>query len=137
MYFADENLIGMGKLLRREGRDDIFYPGHEGVPEISREMDDREWMPLVAAREWMVLSRDRRIRSRPAELRVYHEHGIRSVWVGGKSDLGPHRQVEVFLQHEARLQRFAVRYGPGPWAVTLSPSGIRPVHLLPHPDAAP
>lgn len=26
VYFMDENTLGMGKLLRRAGRDDILYP---------------------------------------------------------------------------------------------------------------
>lgn len=85
----------------------------------------------------MVLSRDRRIRSRPAELRAYYEHGVRSVWIGAKQDLGPHQQLDLFLQHEARLVREITKLGPGPWAVALSPSGVRPLHLRPHPGEHP
>ena len=28
VYFADENTLGLGKLLCRSGRDDVVYPGH-------------------------------------------------------------------------------------------------------------
>jgi hypothetical protein len=92
VYFTDENTLGLGKLLRRSGRDDVLYPGHEDPPEVSIGTPDLEWMPVVAQRDLIVVTRDRRIRTRPAELRAYSELGIRSVWIGAKQDLGPHDQ---------------------------------------------
>lgn len=137
VYFADKNTLGLGKLLRRSGRKDVVYPGHEDLPEIPRGTDDLEWLPIVGARGFIVLTRERRIRSRPAELRAYHEHGVRSVWIGAKQDLGPHQQFEAFLKYEDRLRREIVKQGPGPWAVALSPSGVRPLRLRPNPGAVP
>lgn len=132
VYFTDENTLGLGKLLHRSGRDDVLYPGHEYLPEIPRETPDLEWMPVVARRNLVVVTRDRRIRSRPAELKAYLDYGIRSVWIGAKQDLGPQEQVEVFLAHEARLRREIIKRGPGPWALALSPTGLRPLRLREH-----
>lgn len=129
MYFTDENTLGLGKLLSRLGRDDVLYPGHRDLPEVPRETPDIDWMTEVARRNLIVITRDRRIRTRPAELRVYIELGIRSVWIGAKRDLGPRDQLELFLQHEQRLRREITKRGPGPWALSLSPSGLRPIHL--------
>ncbi|WP_427890503.1 hypothetical protein ACQHIV_00415 [Kribbella sp. GL6] len=129
MYFTDENTLGLGKLLRRTGRDDIVYPGHEDLDEVPLGMPDLDWMPVVARRGFVVVTRDRRIRTRPAELRAYTEFGIRSVWIGAKQDLGPRDQFELFLQHEARLQREIIKRGRGPWALAMSASGVRPLQL--------
>jgi hypothetical protein len=129
VYFTDENILGLGKLLRRSGRDDVLFPGHDDLPEVPLGMLDPDWMPIVAERGLIVVTRDRRIRTRPAELRVYREHGIRSVWIGAKQDLGPHAQVELFLKHESRLQREITKRGPGPWALAMTPSGVRPLML--------
>lgn len=129
VYFTDENTLGLGKLLRRNGRDDVLYPGHEDLPEVPLGALDLEWMPIVAARDLIVVTRDRHIRTRPAELRVYMELGIRSVWIGAKQDLGPRAQVELFNEHESRLQREIIKRGPGPWALAMSPSGLRPLTL--------
>lgn len=129
VYFADENALGLGKLLRRNGRDDVLYPGHEDLPDVPLGTPDIEWMKVVGRRGLIVLTRDRRIRSRPAELKQYHELGIRSVWIGAKQDLTAHAQVELFLKHEARLQREIVKRGPGPWALAMSPSGVRPLQV--------
>ena len=129
VYFTDENTLGLGKLLRRRGRDDVLYPGHEDLPEVPLGTLDLAWMPIVAERDLVVVTRDRRIRTRPAELRAYREHGIRSVWIGAKQDLGPRAQVELFLEHESRLQREMTKRGPGPWALAMTPSGLRPLRL--------
>ena len=129
VYFTDENTLGLGKLLRRSGRQDVVYPGHEGLPEVPIGTPDLKWMPVIAQRDLVVVTRDRRIRTRPAEFRAYSELGIRSVWIGAKQDLGPHDQVALFLEHEARLQREIIKRGPGPWALALSPSGLRPLRL--------
>ena len=128
-YFTDENTLGLGKLLRREGREDVVYPGHEDLPEVPIGTLDLDWMPVIAAHDLVVVTRDRRIRSRPAELRAYWEHGIRSVWIGAKQDLGPRDKVELFLKHEERLQREMTKRGAGPWALAMSPSGLRPLTL--------
>lgn len=123
VYFTDENTLGLGKLLARGGRDDVRYPGHENLPEVPLGTPDVEWMKVVARRDFVVVTRDRRIRTRPAELKHYHELGIRSVWTGAKQDLGPGDQVELFLKHERRLQLEIIKRGPGPWALALSASG--------------
>lgn len=136
VFFTDENTLGMGKLLRNRGRDDILYPGHEGLPEIPLGTSDLVWLPVVGARSLIVITRDRRIRTRPAELDLYHEHGIRSVWLGAKKDLRPQDQVDLFLRHEARLRREIIKRGRGPWALTMSVNGIRPLQLRRRPGDA-
>ncbi|MGQ0842976.1 MAG: hypothetical protein ACT4QF_02460 [Sporichthyaceae bacterium] len=129
VYFTDEKLLGMGKLLRRAGRDDVVHPGHPDLPDVPLGSPDLDWMPVVAARGLVVLTRDRRIRTRPAEWRAYAELGIRSVWLGGAQDLGPREQVELFLRHESRLRREIVKRGAGPWALAMTASGVRPLNL--------
>jgi len=129
VYFTDENTLGLGKLLRRGGRSDVLYPGHEELPEVPVGTPDLDWMPVIAHRHLVVVTRDRRIRTRPAELLAYWEFGIRSVWIGAKQDLSPSDQVDLFLRHEARLQREIVKRGSGPWALAMSPSGLRPLRL--------
>jgi hypothetical protein len=133
VYFTDENTLGLGKLLRRSGRDDVVYPGHEDLPEIPLGTLDLDWMPIVGERGYVVITRDKHIRTRPAELRAYLEHGIRSVWLGTKQDLGPCDQLELFLAHEVRLEREITKRGAGPWALAMNATGVRPLNLRPAP----
>ncbi len=75
------------------------------------------------------MSRDRRIRTRPAELEAYMAHGIRSIWIGAKQDLRPQDQADLFVRHEERLRREIIKRGSGPWALALNVSGPRPIRL--------
>lgn len=133
-YFADENALGLGKLLHRAGRQDILYPGHTDLPAVPLGTADVDWMPVIGRNGFVVITRDRRIRSRPAELEAYYAHGIRSIWIGTKQDLGPQQQVELFLRHERRVQRFIVKLGGGPWALAMSMNGVRPLTLATPPS---
>jgi hypothetical protein len=129
-YFADENAIGLAKILICEHeRSDVIHPGHSLIEDVPRGTADLTWMPIVGKNGWIVLTRDRRIRTRPAEQLAYWEHGLRSVWIGGKQDHTSRELAEIFLQHEDRLQRLIIKLGAGPWALTMSRSGIRPLHL--------
>lgn len=117
VYFTDENTLGLGKLLRRQGRDDVLHPGHEDLLEVPLGALDLDWMPVVARRGRIVLTRDRHIRTRPAELRVYLEHGIRSVWIGAKQDLGPtiRWRSSSSTRHGCNARSPSVGLAPGLW----------------------
>lgn len=101
-YFADENALGLAKILLRQ-RDDIVHPGHPLVPEAPLGTADLNWVPLVGRMRWIVLSRDRRIRSRPAELRTYWAFGVCSVWIGGKRDSSSQDLLRSFCDMRADL----------------------------------
>lgn len=92
---------------------------------------------MVDQRNLIVITRDRRIRTRPAELTSTGSTASgRSI--GAKRDVAPRDQLELFLQHEDRLRRAIIKYGAGPWALAMSPSGLRPLRLrgLADPGAA-
>jgi hypothetical protein len=129
VYFADENTLGLAKVLRRSGREDFLSPGHPDLPEVPLGALDLEWMPIVGERGFVVVTRDRRIRTRPAELAAYREHGIRSVWIGAKKDMRPDEQAALFLRHEERIVREIIKRGAGPWALSLTVTGPRPMRL--------
>lgn len=80
---------------------------------------------ILARLDLVLVPGDRRIRTRPAELRAYWARH-RSVWIGAKRDLGPRDQPDLFLAHEDRLQGEVVKRGAGPWALAMGPSGVRP-----------
>ena len=86
-------------------------------------------MPVVAERGLIVFHRDRRIRTRPAEVEVFMAAGLRAVWFGGRRDLAPRDQLDLALRHWDRLEREMVRLGAGPWALDLVDTGLREVPL--------
>ncbi|HEY4006162.1 MAG TPA: hypothetical protein VGM60_13395 [Pseudonocardia sp.] len=93
-WFVDESALGLGKLLART-RDDVVYTGHRDIPGVSLGTPDVDWMPTVAQQGLVAIRRDRRIHTRPAEVRVFAEFGLRTVWLGGKN-LAPGRGASSF-----------------------------------------
>ncbi|MBI1759410.1 MAG: hypothetical protein HYR62_09330 [Actinobacteria bacterium] len=127
-WYADESVLGFGKLVAHQ-RDDLVYPGHPAVPEIAPGALDTEWMPIAARNGWVIFHRDRRIRTRPAELEIFRSEGLRAVWFAGRKDLTPGQQVDLALQHWRRLEREIIRLGGGPWALDLIDTGLREIKL--------
>src|SRR5689334_20243472 len=86
-FYFDESLLGVGKALAIARRDTV----HVGHPLIAEDLPlgilDTEWLPRVGARGWIVLLRDRRIRTKPVELAAFRRHSVRVFWVAGKKDL--------------------------------------------------
>lgn len=122
-WFVDESALGLGKLLGRM-RDDVVYAGHPAVPEVPLGTSDITWMPLVAQRGWVAFRRDRRIHTRPAEVRVFAAVGLRTVWLGGKKDMSSSQQLELVTRHWTAMERRREELGPGPWSVTLLGRGL-------------
>lgn len=122
-WFVDESALGLGKLLARV-RDDVVYAGHPEVPDVPLGTLDVTWMPLVAERDWVVFRRDRRIHTRPAEVRVFAEVGLRTVWLGGKKDMASAAQLELVVRHWESIEQRREELGPGPWSITLLGGGL-------------
>ncbi len=128
-YFTDENALGLGSCCAaREGRT-VFYPGHDELPEVPLGTDDLDWMEVVGERGLVVVTRDRRIRSRrPSCVPTGSSaSGLCGSGRSGTWDRGD--QLALFLKHEARLEREIVKKGDGPWALAMSEAGLRPLQL--------
>jgi PIN like domain len=97
-WFVDESALGLGKLLAR-ARDDVVFTGHPEIPEIPLGTPDVDWMPVVARHGWVAIRRDRRIHTRPVEVRVFAEVGLRTVWLGGKKDMTSAQQFDLVRRH--------------------------------------
>ncbi|HEX3732152.1 MAG TPA: hypothetical protein VHU91_04410 [Mycobacteriales bacterium] len=122
-WYADESVLGLGKLLSRT-REDITYPGHHGCPVLQLGTPDTDWMPYVAAQGWAAIHRDKRIRTRPAELKVFQDYGLRTIMLGGKKDMSSRDQCELMLRLWVQLENLIDRLGPGPWSLTVTTRGI-------------
>ena len=113
-FFVDESVLGVGKALEI-ARNDVVQPGHRLLPEVPLGTLDTDWMSVVATRGLVVISRDRHIRTKPAELAAFREHGLRAFWIAGKRDL-TNWDTLVRLVHRWEDIEEAIRLrGPGPW----------------------
>ncbi|MDR0593098.1 MAG: hypothetical protein LBG60_07565 [Bifidobacteriaceae bacterium] len=122
-WFADESVLGFGKLLARE-RDGVLYPGHPALPSVPLGSSDVVWMRVAADLGLVAFHRDKHIRSRPLEVAQFHRHGLRSVWLAGKKDMSAPAQLDLALRHWDSLERLVADLGAGPWSLTLTAHGF-------------
>ena len=62
-------------------RDDIRFAGGPGAPK--EKTQDKDWLRVAGDNEWVVIKRDKRIRTRPAEREALIEAGLRTFCMTG------------------------------------------------------
>lgn len=121
-FYFDADVLGLARVVCSL-RSDCTYPGDRGAtikrrtrpacPVTSPATQDPVWLPAVTAREWVVISRDAHIASRPGEVDAVREHGARLIVLAGKEARGPWEQLEILLTQWRQIEGLASR--PGPW----------------------
>jgi PIN like domain len=127
-FFVDESALGLGKTLGTARRDCI-YPGHPLIPEVPVGTIDPDWMPAVAARDLTVIARDKRIRTKPAELELLRAHGLRVLWLAGKKDLSTWGYLVRVVRRWDEIEQTILDNGAGPWFVAINEARLTPITL--------
>lgn len=122
-FYVDESALGIGKTLAAARRDTV-HVGHPLIPECPLGAADIEWMPNVAARRLVVIGRDKRIRSRPQELRYLREAGLRVFEIGGKRDLSTWDWLTRLVRHWDTIEEIVRSRGPGPWLYIVNENAV-------------
>lgn len=134
LYF-DADVLGLAKLLCGE-RLDFTYPGDPGhvigrrqrpACPVKPGAKDPDWIPLVAARGWLIVTRDRRIQDRPAEIDAVQTHGAKMVNLASADAGTKWAQLEVFMSRWRDVER--VLDEPGPFIYSATRSGFRRLDL--------
>lgn len=106
-FYVDADLIGVAKLLVQV-RSDVTYAGDPGgigpdkrprpASPISPGAKDQVWIPWAADSGWVVISRDRHIRSRPSENQAIVDNAARFVTLdASKQQLNKWLQLEIVV----------------------------------------
>lgn len=128
-FFVDASAMGLGKTLERARRDTV-YPGHDLIKkDVPEHALDIQWIPYVAKREWVAIGRDRRIRTKPAELAQLKAAGLRYFWLGGKTDLATWHWLEWVVRHWDAMEEVIANEPAGPWFYVITKNGLRPMKV--------
>lgn len=122
-FFADESALGVGKALAI-ARNDVIHAGHPLIPEVPLGALDTDWIPVVAAKELIVLARDKHVRTKPAELLLFRSHGLRVSWIAGKRDLSNWDNLVRLVRRWDELEGVVANRGPGPWFMAVNDRNI-------------
>lgn len=135
-FYFDADVQGLAHVVARL-RSDATYPGDRGATIgwrvrpacsiTSPETDDEVWIPLVTAREWLIITRDSRIQQHRAELAAVRDNGARMVALAGPDAIGTWAQLEVLLSQWRKIE--ALLRQPGPFVFTATRNALTRVEL--------
>lgn len=112
-------------------RKDTIHAGHALIPECPLGTSDDQWIPRVAARDLVVIGRDKRIRTRPEELRQFRDAELRVFWIAGKNDLPTWDWLTRLVRHWDAIERTIRERGPGPWFLAVNQGGLSEIAVPP------
>lgn len=93
----------------------MLYPGHPDLPDIPRGTTDDEWLPLVGTRSLVVITRDKRIRYRSGEKRLWVAHDLRGFVLTGRRSQSTSDSLAILELHWPAIETTAERRPKGPW----------------------
>lgn len=88
-YIVDENLLSLGNGMVAVRRDTARFSRHPVEELLPRGISDVDWIPIVGDRGWVMITNDRRLRTRPDEARLAMAHQLKVVHLHGKVGNSP------------------------------------------------
>ncbi|NHN56393.1 hypothetical protein G9U51_11455 [Calidifontibacter sp. DB0510] len=119
-FYVDQDLLGLAKILVQV-RSDVTYPGDPGgvlhrqrrpASPIRAGARDVDWIPVVAERGWLVLSRDQQIQFTYAELTAVRDSGTRMVRLSGEAGKRKWTQLEAVMTQWRKIEQLLTEEGP-------------------------
>lgn len=120
-YYFDANILGPAKVISKL-RPDVTFPGDPGgvvhkrqrgpCPITVTETKDREWIPIVASKGWIVITHDRKIYYRAAERQAVLECGAKIFTIVGTGNLGTWAQLELLMTRWRDIEKLGSQKGP-------------------------
>jgi hypothetical protein len=121
-WFVDENSLGVAKALAYV-RGDITWPGAPDGP-VPAGAADTTWLPVVGQAELVVLTRDKRIRSRPLERQALLDHGVRACFLTSGGTLTLFDQLRLWLRNWDDIETLVAEQ-PAPWLASVTRNGVQ------------
>jgi len=118
----DENSLGVAKALAYV-RGDVTWPGADGGL-VAAGAKDHDWLPVIGKAGLVVLTRDKRIRTRPVERQMLLEHGVRACFLTSGGSLNMFEQLRLWLRHWSEIEALAEEQ-PAPWLASVTTRGVR------------
>jgi predicted nuclease of predicted toxin-antitoxin system len=103
-------------------RTDVLYAGGPGAPAFATR--DTEWLALAGRNDWVVLTRDKRIRTRPAERDMYLSVGVRTFCFTHAGNYTSWEVLELVVSSWRRIEE-AADATAGPYIYSVTKAGLR------------
>lgn len=124
-FFVDNNLSPQLAAGMKGFGEDVVHVTEFLPPDV----DDTELLARVGSEGWCLVTRDDRIRYRPAESAAIREHQVGAFFMGGKN-LRRCQLIQQLVRNWPRMKELAAKTSP-PFAFRVPPAGakIKPIPL--------
>jgi PIN like domain len=122
--YVDADILGLGKILAGL-RHDVTYPSDPGAVIQKRQRApcsitspdvlDTDWIPQVAARGWLIITRDSMIIQNRNEIAAARENKAKMVALNQRDTQMKWGQLEVFMTQWRRIEALVSEPGPFIW----------------------
>ncbi|GAA2709321.1 PIN-like domain-containing protein [Actinoplanes palleronii] len=136
-FYIDADLLGLARVLAGL-RNDVTYPGDPGAeihkrsrppcPIASPAIKDSEWIPEVARRGWLIITRDRHIQEHRLEIAAVRDHRARMVALTAADAGSVFAQLEVVMSRWRDIERCVSE--PPPFIYAATRTTMRPIPIL-------
>ena len=118
VYVVDENLLSLGNGMVAVRRDTARFSRHPVEELLPRGIADSQWIPIVGDRGWVMITNDRRLRTRPGEADLAIAHKLKVVHLHGK--IGNSTAWDQLIRIATRWTDIADQQPKeGPWWLSL------------------
>lgn len=107
-------------------RDDIVYAGGPGAPK--ERTHDKDWLSVAGTNEWVVIKRDKKIRSRRWEREALIRAGVRTFCLTGGGNYTRWETLRLLAARWDRIEEVAYTV-PGPYIYSVTWDGVRGLKL--------
>lgn len=135
-FYVDADIRGLGLILGPL-RNDLTYPADPGAvlhkrkrppcPITSTAVLDEDWIPVVAARGWLIITRDSKIIENENEINAVRESGAKMVALNQEDARTKWGQLEVFMTRWRDIEPLTGE--PGPFIWRASRTAMTPIAL--------
>ena len=126
-FYLDADILGLGK-IPGDLRNDVTYPGdpravlhkrHRAPCSIaSPDVLDTDWIPDVAARGWLIVTRDSMIIQNRNEIAAIPENNAKMAALNQRDAQTKWGQLEVFMTQWRHIEALTTERGPFIWRVS-------------------
>lgn len=108
-FFVDRQLgrYKFAQVLRAAGLDVVIHDDH-----FAQNTIDTEWLAIAGKRDWVVITRDERIRYRAAEREALRRAKVRAFVLVAHGDLRADALAEIFLKALAKVKAMLANEKP-------------------------
>jgi len=118
-FFIDNNLSEqLARGMAEFGEDVVHLKKF-----FAADTDDEVWLERIGSEGWFLITRDDRVRFRPAELTALKENRVGAFFLAGKN-LNRCQLIQQLVRNWPRIKEHAKRTRP-PFAFRVPPSGAK------------